>query len=163
MLQGSVQVNAAGSVERNSGEKRRYSMLNRRSTPSTVPLRKKKELPSIESISDGSHLDPLHEIALAAPVDEEGCNKFFCCNSKCNEQWDTEALSRTRTTLVRYGAGTQTARRVVVRECIASETRQLHIKDGMQALAVCWRFYRALMGVSFNLIRAAGGLGSVHM
>ncbi|CAN0269397.1 unnamed protein product, partial [Pylaiella littoralis] len=99
---------------------------------------------------------------MVAPSHLDDGNQHFCCNSKCNTQWSKEALSRTRSKLERYGKGTQTVRKVFVRECISSETRQLHVRDGMNALAVCWRFYRALMGVSFNLIRSAGGLGPVH-
>lgn len=161
VLDGSVEVNAAGDLTRKTGTKRRYSMINRGVVP--APSKVKAPLASIESISDGSHFKPKKNVAVAAPAELDDCNQYFCCNSKCNRQWGPEALSRTRNKLERYGKGTQTVRKVFVRECIASETRQLHIRDGMNALAVCWRFYRALMGVSFNLIKSAGGLGPVKM
>lgn len=161
VLDGSVEVNAAGDLGRKTGTKRRYSMVYR--GVEAAPKKAKAPLASIESNCDGSHFKPKKKVAVAAPADLDDCNQYFCCNSKCNRQWGAEALSRTRNKLERYGKGTQTVPNVFVRECIASETRQLHIRDGMNALAVRWRFYHALMGVSFNLIKSAGGLRPVNM
>ncbi|CAN0386362.1 unnamed protein product [Pylaiella littoralis] len=81
----------------------------------------------------------------------------------CNEQWGSEALERTRAGLPRYGKGTQIARKTFVRGCITLEDRRLHIRDGLNPLPVCLNFFRALHGVSYNLLSSAGSLGSVSM
>lgn len=158
VLHGSIQVNAAGYLSRLTGHKRRYSRVNR-PRAEVAPLKQKPPPPSIESLTSGWYFDPEH----VAPLHIQDYNKYTCCGRRCYEEWDAETLSRTRSALVAYGKGTQTARKAYVRECIAIETRQLHIRDGLKSLAVCWSFYRALMGVSFSLITSAGGVGPVHM
>lgn len=166
VLQGSVQVSAAGSLSRKTGTKRRYSMINRRRVEAP-PKRDKADLPSIESLVDGSHFkttktsDVAPVVPSGSSTEDDGNTQYFCCKSRCNTEWSAEALDRCRNQLERYGKGTQKARKTYVRGCISTETRQLHIRDGLNALPVCWRFYRALMGVSFNLIRSAGSLGGV--
>lgn len=160
VLQGTVTTNSAGNLTRKSGSKRRYVMLNRKrpNKENTPPKKAKAALVSVESIQDGSAFRPSRE---RGGLENTGY-KCRCCNSKCNEEWDHSALVRSRASLVGYGAGSQSARKVYVRECISPE-RQLHIRDGLRALPVCWAFYRALMGVSFNLISATFGVGSVTM
>lgn len=161
MLQGSILVNAAGNVQRGTGRKRRYVSIKR--TKKDVPIKNATQLPPIESLCDGSYFNPTRETdGSAADETEIDDNTFFCCNSKCNEEWGIEALSRSRSSLVPYGRGTQSARKEFVRESMDKDG-QLHIRDGMTALAVCWNFYRALMGVSFNLLGSARALGSIHM
>lgn len=147
-------------LSRLTGNKRLYSLANK-PRAEKAPLKPKPPPPSIESLTSGRHFDPSKE--QVAPLGLEDSNKYTCCGRRCNEEWDAVKLSRTRSSLVAYGRGTQTARKTIVRECIASETRQLHIRDGMNALPVCWSFYRALIGVSFCLIKSAGGVGAVHM
>lgn len=143
-------------------------MLKRGNVAAAVPQKPKTPLPSIDSLCEGSHFDPStpkHGLRLAAAVEaleQEDENRHSCCNSKCNEQWGAEALGRARNQLERYGKGTQKVRRVFVRDSLTSGTNQLHIRDGMDTLRVCWRFYSALMGVSYNLIRSAGKLGAVN-
>ena len=81
---------------------------------------------------------------------------------RCNEQWDLQALERTRALLPPYGPGTQSRRKEFVRSCTTADGR-LHIKDGLNTLPVCWEFFRALHGVSNNLLRSAAGVGPVAM
>lgn len=133
-----------------------------------VPAKPQAPLPSIESLRNGSHFDPSRpkkgssRLADAiASLELEEQNKHSCCKNKCNEQWDEEAFGRTRGQLERYGKGTQRVRRLFVRDSLTAD-KQLHIRDGLNVLPVCWRFYCALMGVSFNLIKAAGMLGVVN-
>lgn len=166
MLEGSVTVNAAGAVERLTGSKRRYSMSNRGVEP--VTSKPKAPLPSVPSICDGSHFEkstPKTGSRLGVAVqalESEQSRRSSCCNSRCNEKWDAEAFGRTRNQLERYGKGTQKVRKVFVRDSMAAGTNHLLLRDGENVLTVCWRFYSALMGVSFNLIRAAGKPGVVN-
>lgn len=157
VLSESVQVNAAGSVTRLTGAKRPYNMVNRaKRTPAKPTKAIKTPFASIESLVDGSAF----VTETPGPVAVTG----RCCKSKCHQVWAHDKLQRARDSIVPYGPGSQSARKSYVRECIAAETRQLHIRDGQFSnIPVCWVFYRALMGVSFNLIQAAGSLGSVAM
>lgn len=164
VLEGSIQVNAAGNLSRLTGNKRPYSLVNRPRKEAPI-LKPKPPRPSIDSLRNGSHFasSKAQVEDVEVELEEEVMDNPSCCLRKCNEQWDTEAMIRARDSLVPYGKGTQTARKTYVRECIALETRQLHVRDGLSALAVCWSFYRALMGVSYDLIKSAGGVGPVHM
>ncbi len=131
-----------------------------------VPAKPKAPLVSIENLCDGSHFDPSKpkngsRLAAAAEALGSEDEPNSCCNSRCNEQWNAEAFGRTRSQLERYGKGTQKVRKVFVRDSLMAGTNQLHIRDGIDSLAVCWRFYSVLMGVSFNLIRSATTLGGV--
>lgn len=38
-----------------------------------------------------------------------------------------------------------------------------YIRDGINTLPVCWEMFRALHGVSFNIIKSAASLGPVSM
>lgn len=162
VLQDSIQVNAAGDVSRLTGQKRQYSLVNR-PRKAIVPLNPKPPRPSIESLMNGSHFDCSRSQVEHGEIEEENMQKPSCCKCRCNEKWDADALRRARDSLVPYGKGTQTARKTYVRECFAVETRQLHIKDGLKALPVCWAFFRALMGVSYALLSSAAGVGPVRM
>lgn len=150
-------------MRRLTGTKRPYNMANR-AKPSgaevAVPAKStkamKKSLASIESLIDGSAFGT----KTPGPVAVTG----RCCKSKCHQVWAHDKLQRARDSIVPYGRGSQSARKSYVRECIAAETRQLHIRDGQFSnMPVCWNFFRALMGVSFNLIQSAGSIGSVAM
>lgn len=168
VLDGSITVNAAGSLSRTSGTKRPYSMVKRKAKVDTENQTPKKPLPSIESLCDGSHFDASRpknsssSALVAEPLELEDQNKHSCCKHRCNEQWDAEAFGRTRCQLERYGKGTQKVRKVFVRDSLEAGTNHLHIRDGMHGLRVCCRFYSALMGVSFNLIRSAAMVGCVQ-
>lgn len=132
-------------MTRLSGSKRRYTMVNRKAKEKSPP-KPVKERPSIESLVDGSHFAK---------------SKNSCCNSKCNEVWCADSLTRARNSLVEYGPGSQTARKTYVRECF--DKGQLHIRDGLKAIPVCWNFYGALMGVSNKLLASASSLSPVTM
>lgn len=132
-----------------------------------VAEKPKAPLASIQSVCDGTHFVPSRSnngsrLAAAIQVLDVADERASCCNSRCNEQWDKEAFGRARNQIERYGKGTQKVRKVFVRDSFAAETNQLVLRDGMKVLPVCWRFYRALMGVSFNLIKTAGKLGVVN-
>lgn len=161
VLSGSIQMNAAGDLTRTSGTKRPYHMVSRKSKEPEPP-KVKKPLLSIESLSNGTAFGP-SKVSAQPQNQEDVSNKYSCCKKKCNEQWDSEVLERTRSSLVRYGTGTQPARKIFVRECFAPGSRQLYIRDGLSTLPVCWAYFRALMGVSFRLLQAAGSVGPVHM
>ncbi|CAN0256658.1 unnamed protein product, partial [Laminaria digitata] len=100
---------------------------------------------------------------LSEPIDPVNPAYRSCCARKCNETWDRETLERTRARMPNRGRDTQTARKIHVRDCFSPGKKELYVRDGPKAMRVCWTFYRALMGVSFNLIRSAGGVGPVHM
>lgn len=156
MLQGQITTNTAGDLTRETGRSRAYK-FNKRKRKDPEPEKVPKDLTPIGELIDGSAFAPK---STSSSVD---LASYTCCNSKCNEEWPEDALERTRRALPRYGKGTQTARKVYVRSSFTLEDRQLHIRDGMNATPVCWRFYKALMGVSCNLLRSAGSVGPVHM
>lgn len=124
VLPGSIQMNAAGDLTRTSGTKRPYRMVSRKSKEPEPP-KVKKRLLSIESLSNGTAFGP-SKVSAQPQNQEDVSNKYSCCKKKCNEQWDSEVLERTRSSLVRYGTGTQ------------SGSRELYIRDGLSTLPVCW-------------------------
>lgn len=159
-----MQVDAASNLTRKFGGKRSYNGRSRK-RKATAPPKVYKKLVSIESIIDGTAFDPSFDPSQDATPSEniEECTVSNCCTMQCNEQWDAEALERTRARLPRYGPGTQAARKTFVRESFTEANGQLHLRDGLNTLPVCWGFFAKLHGVSCNLLSSAASIGPTGM